>query len=144
MLPRHIRWRHWWRRRMLSSASSPSAYQSPIRCMFHHKARSDFYCQSQQSQSYRGWTREGYACVERSKTEAVRLLAGRYHKGHATAHGPEPPHTNPIQPTGTQSCQRSILPHGAWPADHATQARQPFSKQQLLDHRLVRHPSYVS
>eukprot|EP00955_Chlamydomonas_euryale_P029949 315781-Chlamydomonas_euryale.AAC.1 len=38
-------------------------------------------------------TREGCACVERSKAEEIKQQVGRCHKGHAIAHGPEPPHT---------------------------------------------------
>eukprot|EP00955_Chlamydomonas_euryale_P055230 356064-Chlamydomonas_euryale.AAC.2 len=30
-----------------------------------------------------------YACVERSKTEGIKQRAGRCHKRHATAHGPD-------------------------------------------------------
>eukprot|EP00955_Chlamydomonas_euryale_P061503 358057-Chlamydomonas_euryale.AAC.4 len=54
-----------------------------------------------QSQSYRERTHEGYARVERSKTEGIKQRVGRCHKGHAIAHGIEPPHTNPTPPTGT-------------------------------------------
>eukprot|EP00955_Chlamydomonas_euryale_P115633 366366-Chlamydomonas_euryale.AAC.16 len=39
-----------------------------------------------------------------------------------------------------QSCQSPIFPLGAWPADHSTRSHQPFSKQQLQSHRLIRHP----
>eukprot|EP00955_Chlamydomonas_euryale_P050118 354465-Chlamydomonas_euryale.AAC.3 len=52
-------------------------------------------------------THEGYACVrtnthvERSKAQGIKQRAGRCHKGHATAHGPEPPHINPTPPTRT-------------------------------------------
>eukprot|EP00955_Chlamydomonas_euryale_P045732 353223-Chlamydomonas_euryale.AAC.3 len=49
-------------------------------------------CSSQsQSQSHRERTHEGYACIERSKTEGIKQRAGHRPKVHATAHGPEPP-----------------------------------------------------
>eukprot|EP00955_Chlamydomonas_euryale_P108185 365826-Chlamydomonas_euryale.AAC.4 len=50
----------------------------------------------------------GYACIERSKTEGIKQRGGRggkgggrCHKGNATAHSLEPPHTNPTPPTET-------------------------------------------
>eukprot|EP00955_Chlamydomonas_euryale_P044187 352826-Chlamydomonas_euryale.AAC.2 len=44
---------------------------------------------------------QGRTCVQRSKTEGMKQRAGRCHKGNATAHGPEQPHTNAIPPTRT-------------------------------------------
>eukprot|EP00955_Chlamydomonas_euryale_P055429 356121-Chlamydomonas_euryale.AAC.4 len=38
---------------------------------------------------------------ECSKKDGIKQRAGRCHTGHVTAYGPEPPHTNPIPPTGT-------------------------------------------
>eukprot|EP00955_Chlamydomonas_euryale_P081316 363561-Chlamydomonas_euryale.AAC.6 len=35
------------------------------------------------------------------------------------------------------------MPHGAWSANHSTQTNQSFSKQQLLNHRPIRHPGPV-
>eukprot|EP00955_Chlamydomonas_euryale_P068756 360210-Chlamydomonas_euryale.AAC.14 len=52
-----------------------------------------------QSQGYRERIREGNACVEGSKAEGIKQRAGCCHKGHAIAHGPEPPHTHPTPPT---------------------------------------------
>eukprot|EP00955_Chlamydomonas_euryale_P110171 365984-Chlamydomonas_euryale.AAC.6 len=46
-------------------------------------------------------TYEGYDCVERSMAEGIKQQAGRCHARHAIAHGPEPPHTNPIPPAMT-------------------------------------------
>eukprot|EP00955_Chlamydomonas_euryale_P034411 349785-Chlamydomonas_euryale.AAC.4 len=54
-----------------------------------------------QSQSYRERTHEGYAYVERSVADGIKQRAGHCHKGHATAYGPEPLHTNPTPPAGT-------------------------------------------
>eukprot|EP00955_Chlamydomonas_euryale_P066163 359468-Chlamydomonas_euryale.AAC.5 len=51
--------------------------------------------------SYRERTHKGYACVERSKTKAIKQRAGRCHKVNATAHVPEPPHTNATPPAAT-------------------------------------------
>eukprot|EP00955_Chlamydomonas_euryale_P062227 358313-Chlamydomonas_euryale.AAC.12 len=60
------------------------------------------HSQSQsQSDFYRERTHEGFTCDERSKAEGIKQGAGRCHKGHAVAHGPEPPHTNPAPSTGT-------------------------------------------
>eukprot|EP00955_Chlamydomonas_euryale_P105029 365608-Chlamydomonas_euryale.AAC.23 len=33
--------------------------------------------------------------------ERIKQRAGRCNEGHTTAHGPEPPNTNPTTPTGT-------------------------------------------
>eukprot|EP00955_Chlamydomonas_euryale_P090195 364520-Chlamydomonas_euryale.AAC.3 len=60
-----------------------------------------FICSHIAIRGYRERTHEGYACVKRSKTEGIKQRAGRCHKGNATAHGPEPPHTTPTLPTGT-------------------------------------------
>eukprot|EP00955_Chlamydomonas_euryale_P006709 71254-Chlamydomonas_euryale.AAC.7 len=63
---------------------------------FGDASRERMQSQSQsQSQSCRECTHDGYACVERIMTEKIRQRAGRCHKGHATVHGLEPPHTNP-------------------------------------------------
>eukprot|EP00955_Chlamydomonas_euryale_P044899 353000-Chlamydomonas_euryale.AAC.3 len=53
------------------------------------------------SQSCRERTHERHACVERSKAEGFKQRAGRCHKRHAIAHGPEPPHSHPTTPTRT-------------------------------------------
>eukprot|EP00955_Chlamydomonas_euryale_P092885 364743-Chlamydomonas_euryale.AAC.84 len=50
-----------------------------------------YWCQTP-SQSYRERSHEGYACVERSKTEGFKQRAGR-HKGSARRSGPAPAHT---------------------------------------------------
>eukprot|EP00955_Chlamydomonas_euryale_P016684 178030-Chlamydomonas_euryale.AAC.19 len=55
-------------------------------------------------QGYRERTHEGNDCVERSKAERIKQRVGRYHKGHAVAHGPKLPHTNPTPPHRTVSC----------------------------------------
>eukprot|EP00955_Chlamydomonas_euryale_P036824 350561-Chlamydomonas_euryale.AAC.17 len=47
-------------------------------------------------------------------------------------------HRQPRHENRAQSCSSPILPLVSWPADHATQS---VSKQQLLNHRLIRHPS---
>eukprot|EP00955_Chlamydomonas_euryale_P051346 354857-Chlamydomonas_euryale.AAC.30 len=87
----------------------------------------------QKGSELQGADPEGYACVERSKTQGIKQRAGRL--GHATAHGPEPPHTNPTRQPGrenrTQSRSCLIPPRGAWPADHATQAH-PAKREALL------------
>eukprot|EP00955_Chlamydomonas_euryale_P014748 158382-Chlamydomonas_euryale.AAC.1 len=44
-----------------------------------------------QSQSYRERILEGYACVERSKTEGIKQQAGRVHEGNATWHAASVP-----------------------------------------------------
>eukprot|EP00955_Chlamydomonas_euryale_P000185 2066-Chlamydomonas_euryale.AAC.5 len=41
---------------------------------------------------------------------------------------PTPPR-QPERENRAQSCQRSIPPRRAWPADHATKAHQPFSRE---------------
>eukprot|EP00955_Chlamydomonas_euryale_P003556 38105-Chlamydomonas_euryale.AAC.3 len=40
---------------------------------------------ARQSQNFKERTHEGYACVERSKTEGINQRAGRCRKGPATA-----------------------------------------------------------
>eukprot|EP00955_Chlamydomonas_euryale_P002363 25681-Chlamydomonas_euryale.AAC.4 len=59
-----------------------------------------------QSPSHWKWTHRGYARVERSKAERIKQRVGRCHRGHAIAHGPEPPHTNPTPP-GTRTGHRA-------------------------------------
>jgi len=54
-----------------------------------------------QSQSCRERTHKGFACVARCKAEGIKQRVGRCHKGHAIAHGPQPPHINPTPPTDT-------------------------------------------
>eukprot|EP00955_Chlamydomonas_euryale_P115851 366382-Chlamydomonas_euryale.AAC.7 len=56
---------------------------------------------------------------------------------------PTPPR-HPGRENRAQSHQSPIPPRGARPADHCTQSHQPFSKQQLLKNKLVRHPGHVS
>eukprot|EP00955_Chlamydomonas_euryale_P007413 78739-Chlamydomonas_euryale.AAC.2 len=60
------------------------------------------------SQSYRERTHDGYSCVERSKTEGVKQRAGRCHKGNATAHAPEPPHTDTSPTTRTSGLSAEL------------------------------------
>eukprot|EP00955_Chlamydomonas_euryale_P023733 250502-Chlamydomonas_euryale.AAC.5 len=61
-------------------------------------------------------------------------------------------HPIPTPPTGTcepgAEMPSSFPPRGAWPADHPPSRTSPFStspsKQQVLHHRLIRHPGHVS
>eukprot|EP00955_Chlamydomonas_euryale_P018820 200775-Chlamydomonas_euryale.AAC.5 len=86
-----------------------------------------------ESESYRGRTREWYACVERSKTEGIKQRAGRCHKRKIAALHPETP--IPAPPchqdvsTGRKAATALSCARGAWPADHSTQSHQVFSKQ---------------
>eukprot|EP00955_Chlamydomonas_euryale_P106902 365734-Chlamydomonas_euryale.AAC.10 len=61
--------------------------------------------------SYRKQTQEGYACVQRSKTEGVEHRAGRCPKGKATARSPEPPHTTPPRPPRQENWAQSCNMH---------------------------------
>eukprot|EP00955_Chlamydomonas_euryale_P113385 366212-Chlamydomonas_euryale.AAC.49 len=64
---------------------------------------------------------------------------------HAVLSHPTP---TPSRQLGREKCSQSsnspIPPCGAWLAGHSTQSHQPFSKQQLLNHRPIRHPGHVS
>eukprot|EP00955_Chlamydomonas_euryale_P063912 358812-Chlamydomonas_euryale.AAC.4 len=106
---------------------------------------------SSQSQSYQEHTHERYACVERrqkgsssgqgtvTKATPLRAVLGHPIATPPRQAGRENRAHSRLGPIGI-----AILPRGAWPTDHATRSHQPFSKQQLPNHRLIKHPSYAA
>eukprot|EP00955_Chlamydomonas_euryale_P040248 351631-Chlamydomonas_euryale.AAC.6 len=83
------------------------------------------YIRGSQSESEPGLkerTHKVYSRVERGKTEGIKQRAGRCHEGHAIAHSPEPPHTNPTRPTGT--CEQGAEPLKPCPTKWSVACRQ--------------------
>eukprot|EP00955_Chlamydomonas_euryale_P113357 366212-Chlamydomonas_euryale.AAC.21 len=78
------------------------------------------------------------AARQRGSSSGLGAVTKRTPLCTVLSHPIQTPPRQPGRESRVQSCQGLIPPCGAWPADHATQSYQSFSKQQLPNHRLIR------